>query len=99
MSTQTSIVHVRVDNKIKVEATENLANYGLTVSDAVRILLTRVAKEGVLPVGQTCDAEAYDTWFKAKVHEALADTRPTIAHEQVMDEMQTIIDEKRHARS
>ena len=99
MSAQTSMVHVRVDDKIKAEATKNLANYGLTVSDAVRILLTRVAKEGALPAGLTCDADAYDTWFRAKVHEALADTRPTIPHEQVMDEMQAIIDEKRHARS
>lgn len=99
MSTQTSMVHVRVDNKIKVEAAQNLANYGLTVSDAVRILLARVAKEGALPAGLTCNAEAYDRWFKAKVHEALADTSPTISHEQVMDEVQTIIDNKRHARS
>ena len=93
------MLHVRVDNQIKAEAAQNLANYGLTVSDAVRILLTRVAKEGALPAGFTCDAEAYDTWFRAKVHEALADTRPTIPHERVMDEAQAVIDGKRHARS
>lgn len=99
MAAQTSMLHVRVDNQIKAEAAQNLANYGLTVSDAVRILLTRVAKEGALPAGFTCDAEAYDTWFRAKVHEALADTRPTIPHERVMDEAQAVIDGKRHARS
>ena len=99
MAAQTSMLHVRVDNQIKAEAAQNLANYGLTVSDAVRILLTRVAKEGALPAGLTCDAEAYDTWFRAKVHEALADTRPTIPHEQVMDEVQALIDEKRRARA
>ena len=99
MVAQTSMLHVRVDDKIKAEATENLANYGLTVSDAVRILLTRVAKEGALPAGLTCDADAYDTWFRAKVHEALADTRPADPHEQVMDEVQALIDRKRHARS
>ena len=99
MPAQTSMLHVRVDDKIKAEATENLANYGLTVSDAVRILLTRVAKEGALPAGLTCDADAYDTWFRAKGHEALADTRPAVPHEQVMDEVQALIDRKRHARS
>lgn len=98
MAAQTSMLHVRVDKQIKAEAAQNLANYGLTVSDAVRILLTRVAKEGALPAGFTCDAEAYDTWFKAKVHEALSDTRPAISHGQVMDEVQALIDEKRRAR-
>lgn len=33
---------------------------GLTVSDAVRILLTRVAAEGGLPAGLTADPDAYD---------------------------------------
>ena len=99
MAAHTSMLHVRVDNQIKAEAAQNLANYGLTVSDAVRILLTRVAKEGALPAGLTCDAEAHDAWFRAKVHEALADARPTVSHERVMDEVQAVIDGKRHARS
>jgi len=55
MSAQTSMLHVRVDDRIKEEAAANLANYGLTVSDAVRILLTRIAREGALPAGLTCD--------------------------------------------
>ena len=99
MAAQTSMLHVRVDNKIKAEAAENLAHVGLTVSDAVRILLTRVAKEGGLPAGLTTTPEAYDSWFRAKVHEALADTRPPAPHEQVMSEAQALIDEKRRARS
>ena len=41
----TSMVHVRVDDKLKLEATETLASMGLSVSDAVRILLTRVVVE------------------------------------------------------
>jgi DNA-damage-inducible protein J len=93
------MLHVRIDDKIKAEAAANLANYGLSVSDAVRILLTRVAKEGALPAGLTSDQAAYDIWFRAKVHEALADTRPSLPHGRVMDEAQTIIDEKRRARS
>ncbi|WP_053272896.1 type II toxin-antitoxin system RelB/DinJ family antitoxin [Escherichia coli] len=96
---QTSMLHVRVDDKLKADATEKLASFGLTVSDAVRILLTRVAKEGGLPAGLTADPDAYDAWFKAKVQEAIDDTRPTVAHAQVMDEAQAIIDRKRRARA
>lgn len=45
----TSMVHVRVDENIKIEATETLALMGLTVSDAVRVFLTRVVVEKQLP--------------------------------------------------
>ena len=45
----TAMVHVRVDERIKEEATEALAAMGLSVSDAVRVLLTRVAAEKALP--------------------------------------------------
>ncbi|MDR0827140.1 MAG: type II toxin-antitoxin system RelB/DinJ family antitoxin [Desulfovibrio sp.] len=93
------MLHVRVDNTIKAEATQTLSNFGLTVSDAVRILLTRVVKEGQLPQGLVMDSEAYDTWIRAKVEEALNDTRPTIPHKQVMNEVQAVIEAKRHAGS
>ncbi len=43
MAAQTSMLHIRVDDKLKADATETLANLGLSVSDAVRIFLTRVA--------------------------------------------------------
>lgn len=99
MAAQTSMLHVRVDEQLKAEATEALANVGLTLSDAVRILLTRVTKEGGLPVGLTVDPQAHDAWFRTKVQEALADTRPPIPHQQVMDEAQALIDRKRRARS
>ncbi len=99
MPAQTSMLHVRVDDAIKAAATQNLANYGLTVSDAVRILLTRIAKEGALPAGLTSTAEGYDAWFKAKVLEALADTSPEVSHMDVMGEVQERINRKRHARS
>ena len=45
----TEMVHVRVDKRIKVRAAKALANMGLSVSDAVRVLLTRVAAEKALP--------------------------------------------------
>lgn len=96
---RTSMLHVRVDDKLKAEAVEKLANVGLTVSDAVRILLTRIAKEGGLPAGLTAEPEAYDAWFRAKVREAMDDTRPAIPHQKVMDEAQALIDRKRRAGS
>jgi DNA-damage-inducible protein J len=99
MAAQTSMLHVRVDDKLKAAAAAKLANLGLTVSDAVRILLTRVAKEGALPAGLTADPKAYDAWFRAKVQEALTDKRPGIPHRQVMREAQALIDRKRRART
>lgn len=96
---RTSMLHVRIDDQLKMEAAEKLANVGLTVSDAVRILLTRIAKEGGLPAALTADPEAYDAWFRAKVRESLDDTHPSIPHQQVMDEAQALIDRKRRAGS
>ena len=90
----TSMLHVRVDEKLKTDAAKNLASFGLTISDAVRILLTRISKEGGLPVGLTADPKAHDAWFRDKVKEALADTKPAVSHEQVMDEAQKLIDRK-----
>jgi len=43
------VVRARIDGQIKSEATAVLAAMGLTVSDAFRIMLTRVAKEQALP--------------------------------------------------
>jgi DNA-damage-inducible protein J len=76
-------VQTRVDAAVKEKAGAVLSRMGLTVSDAVRILLTRIAHEGALPPGLTTDAEAHDTWFRARVQEALDDPRPPIAHEEV----------------
>ncbi len=48
MATNT-VVRARIDEHIKEEATIVLAAMGLTVSDAFRIMLTRVAREKALP--------------------------------------------------
>ncbi len=45
----TAMVHVRVDEKIKAQATEALAAMGLSVSDAVRVFLMRVVAEQQMP--------------------------------------------------
>jgi DNA-damage-inducible protein J len=76
------MLHVRVDDNLKVAAAEKLTSLGLTVSDAVRIPLTRVVKEGGLPAGLTVDEQAYDDWFRAKVQQALDDPRQRIPDEE-----------------
>ncbi len=45
----TSMVHVRLNDKVKAKAEKALAAMGLSVSDAVRVLLVRVAAEQALP--------------------------------------------------
>jgi DNA-damage-inducible protein J len=45
----TTMVHVRVDEKTKTRATKALNAMGLSVSDAVRVFLKRVAAEKRLP--------------------------------------------------
>ena len=45
----TAMVHVRVDEDVKASATKTLAKMGLSVSDAVRMMLVRVAAEKALP--------------------------------------------------
>ncbi|WP_422410087.1 MULTISPECIES: type II toxin-antitoxin system RelB/DinJ family antitoxin [unclassified Endozoicomonas] len=71
-----------------------MANFGLTLSDAVRILLTRITKEGGLPVGLTSDPEAHDAWFRERVKEAL-NSEDVLSHNQVMDEAQALIERKK----
>ncbi len=51
MPAQTSMLYVRVDDQLKAQASSALAGVGPTLSDAVRILLIRVAAEGGLPAG------------------------------------------------
>lgn len=43
------LVQTRIDGAIKEEAAAVLAAMGLTVSDAVRLMLTKVAREHALP--------------------------------------------------
>ena len=45
----TTMVHIRVDQKTKQQAAKTLAAAGMSVSDAVRMLLVRVATEKTIP--------------------------------------------------
>ncbi|MBP8285253.1 MAG: type II toxin-antitoxin system RelB/DinJ family antitoxin [Rhodoferax sp.] len=50
MTTQTSMLHVRVDDDIKEQATQALTAMGLSVSDAVRLFLRRVVIDQAFPL-------------------------------------------------
>ena len=78
-----ALLQTRIDASVKARASAVLDSMGLSVSDAVRILLTRTAQEGALPFELIADSKAYDAWFRAKVHEALDDPRPDVTHEEV----------------
>ncbi len=47
--TNNAIVRARIDGRIKEEAAAVLGAMGLTVSDAFRLMMTRIAAEKALP--------------------------------------------------
>lgn len=49
MTSSTGMIHVRVDDKIKAQASETLEAMGLSVSEAVRLFLYRVVSDQALP--------------------------------------------------
>jgi DNA-damage-inducible protein J len=84
-----ALVQTRIDPDIRDRAAAVLDRVGLSVSDAVRILLTRTANEGALPFDVT-DKASHDAWFRAMVQEGLDDPRPGVPHDEVeaeFDEM------------
>jgi DNA-damage-inducible protein J len=86
-----ALVQARIDEDVKVRAASVLEKQGLTISEAVRILLTRTANEGVLPLTNLPyqpgiylgDGSDYEEWFRARVEEALNDHRPGTPNEEV----------------
>ena len=50
MSAQTSMLHIRVDDDIKDQATQALTAMGLSMSDAVRLFLRRVVVDQAFPL-------------------------------------------------
>jgi DNA-damage-inducible protein J len=63
-----SMLHVRVDDEIKAQASEALATMGLSVSDAVRILLKRVINDQAFPL----ELKVPNTETRAAMEEARA---------------------------
>ena len=60
------MVHVRLDEKVKTKAEKALAAMGLSISDAVRVLLIRVAAEKALPF----EVKVPNATTKAAIEEA-----------------------------
>jgi DNA-damage-inducible protein J len=81
--TANALVQTRIEADVRDRASAVLEDMGLTVSDAVRILLTRIANEGALPLELIGGSDEHDAWFRAKVLRALEDTEPGIPHEQI----------------
>ncbi|QCI98358.1 type II toxin-antitoxin system RelB/DinJ family antitoxin [Agrobacterium larrymoorei] len=51
--TANAYVRARIDQEIKDDATAVLDSLGLTVSDVMRMMLTRIAREKALPIELT----------------------------------------------
>jgi DNA-damage-inducible protein J len=47
---QTSMLHVRIDDEVKSQATVALTAMGLSISDAVRLFLKRVVSDQAFPL-------------------------------------------------
>ena len=50
MAAHTSMLHIRVDDDIKEQATQALTAMGLSMSDAVRLFLRRVVTDQAFPL-------------------------------------------------
>ena len=50
MAAHTSMLHVRIDDETKAQATQALAAMGLSLSDAVRLFLHRVVVDQAFPL-------------------------------------------------
>ena len=49
MASSSDVVRARIDKEIKEEASNVLSGMGLSISDAIRMLLTRIATDKALP--------------------------------------------------
>lgn len=79
----TTMVHVRVDEHIKTQATETLAAMGLTVSDAIRVFLTRVVADQQFPFA--LKVPNTDTRGAMEEARAMSKLRFATAHELIHD--------------
>ena len=79
-----AIVRARIDEHIKEEASVVLAAMGLTVSDAFRILLTRIAHEKALPFEPLVPNTA--------TIEAMKEARRGNLETVTLDELQAVLD-------
>lgn len=55
--TTTALVQARIDKDTKEKAAHILSLMGITTSDAIRLLLSKVAREGLLPAELTATSQ------------------------------------------
>ena len=82
---QNQLVQARINAEVKTQASAVLAEVGLSLSDAVRIVLTRVARDKAIP-----------DWFLSPNEETLAamqDAENGIVETVTLDEIRNFIRE------
>ncbi len=87
----TSMIHVRVDDDVKSQASDALAAMGLSVSDAVRIFLKRVVNDQAFPL----ELKVPNAATRAAMQEARALAKAKAARYQSADDL---IDDLEKAR-
>lgn len=91
-----SMLHVRVDDTLKAEAAETLNRMGLSVSDAVRMLLRRVVADQSLPAeltelrGVAGGVEGHRTIFAGAAPNRQTTSRPTPLPERRIEELDSV---------
>jgi DNA-damage-inducible protein J len=86
-----TMLHVRVDDEIKTRASVALAAMGLSVSDAVRILLKRVVNDQAFPL----ELKVPNTLTRAAMEQARATARARTVR---FDSADALIDDLEKAR-
>ena len=91
MAAQSSMLHIRVDDATKAQATEALAAIALSVSDAVRLLLHRVVVDQAFPL----ELKAPNVETRAAMAEANQMTRAHRVLFATADKLVTNLEKKR----
>jgi DNA-damage-inducible protein J len=84
MMAANAVVRARIDGQIRDEASIVLATMGLTVSDAFRLMLTRVVSEKALPFEILTP--------NAKTIAAMKDARLGKTSKVTLDDLQSVLD-------
>lgn len=87
-----TMVHVRIDETIKQQASETLQAMGLSLSDAVRVFLTRVVADKKIPF----DLRAPNTETLAAMQEADEITMLRMARFSTSDELLNDLEKNSH---
>ena len=86
MTAQTSMLHIRVDDDIKDQATLALTAMGLSVSDAVRLFLRRVVVDQAFPLElKVPNAETQAAMLESRAMMARSKARFAVGDEMFAD--------------